>query len=446
MFLAAAALARAEPSPAELEEAATVAVSTARNLARGRANLFAEAFDRTALLEAAVGRRLAGELTFDQRDRLSSLLLRVVMGELPAPGSRQADVQPVGTVEAGEDVLVHLLLPTAAGYLKTDWRLHYRAGRWRIEDVRLADMDRWLREDAVHYFGEPPLARRRNGSLAIRRAAVPRAAGLLGVAVVAFIFFRRTKGRDRMIVLLAAAGPALIFVLDGALAVSRVLREPIQVLADNAAPVQPWLERFQAAAARKSFDAAKEAAARAIALGARPQPINYTLGRLCEDRRDLAQSAAFYRKALTPPRPAPGGWAGLARVAMAQSRYEDVVRDFSLYFQAVAADPASLFLQAAAQGQLHEFEAAQETISRAIGIDPAAPELYALSARLAAADSDAGLAISRLREEEKLHAVDRSELSRDPGFAEIADRPEWKAFLAEAPTAAVPEPAPGPSP
>ncbi|HWC65415.1 MAG TPA: hypothetical protein VG777_04970, partial [Thermoanaerobaculia bacterium] len=210
-----------------------------------------------------------------------------------------------------------------------------------------------------------------------------------------------------------------------------IWKEPVELrLADG----PPWghaFQQFQLAVSRGNRRTARQAAAEAISGGARPEPFHLVLGRLAEDAGDAKEAAAFYSRAVLPPIPAPGGWAGLARLDSAAGRDAEAVEEWKRYFEAAPPDPNSYFWLAAAQGHLHDFEAAQDSLTHAIALEPSEPELYALSARLYGAAGDAANAVSRLRDEEKLRPIDRAAIAADGNFTAIADDPGWKAFLAE---------------
>ncbi len=156
---------------------------------------------------------------------------------------------------------------------------------------------------------------------------------------------------------------------------------------------------------------------------------------MAEDLGHLPEASREYEASLAPPAPAPGGWAGLARIAFEQRNYREAVEDWNRYLSKTAADPTSLVLKAAALARDGDAPAAQECLVQAIEIDPARPESYDLSSRIAATQGDETTAIARLREEEKLRPIDRRLLADDPTFSLLAEKPAWKAFLAEKPSA-----------
>ena len=429
---AAAARGAGEPLAApQTEEAAALARRAAEALGGRHLSPLAGLFDENAMIASAVGPALAPLLTVRQRravaDRMYAWFSAPFAGR-PAPAKAATVLGVGGNADAA---LVALLVPVSSGYLKTEWSIRAPGPEGRIEDVRLTDLGRSLRHEAVESLGPAPIARRRDRPKEARRAAWPRAAGFAGVAVVAAIFARRSRPRERIVVLLAALAPAILFAADGWLAVSRVWNEPVELSLSDGPPWVYALQQFQYAAVRRNRARARTAAAEAIARGARPQPLDLALGLLAEEAGDDRDAAAAYTRALAPPHPAPGGWAGLARLDSAAGRDTEAIENWTRYFAAAPADPNALFWEAVAWGHLHAFDEAQDALARAIELNPSAPEVYALSASLYGAAGDAASAIARLRDEERIRPVARGALASDGNFAPIAGDPAWRKFLDE---------------
>lgn len=428
-------------SPAQLEEGAAVARHAAEAALRGRSEFLDEAFDRPALLASSIGVALAGRLTDRQREQLAREILTAIVAVLAPRPDPMAVVKPIGATAQGNDAWITMMLPVTSGSLKTDWRMKARHGEWKIEDVVLTDTGRSLKEEAVESLGPPPLAVLRHQHADARRAGWPRLAGLLAVVLVAAVFSRHLRGRDRKILLFAAAAPAFLFLLDGVLAVARIYEEPVQLRIEPDNRLNLLLRSFQRAAARHDPDRARGALAAAVAAGARSQPLHFVLGRVYEEIREPELAEGEFRKALAPPSPAPGAWAGLARLALAANKPDDALVDLDNYLRMTAPDPQSLSLRAVALGRKHEIEEAQHVLDQALALDPDEPNLYDLSARLAAATADAATTIARLREEERLRPLDRETLGRDADFKPLAEDESWQTFLAERP-----KPPPGRAP
>jgi tetratricopeptide (TPR) repeat protein len=414
-----------------MEEATALARRAVMALARRDAAEPAGIFDEPSLVAAAVGEDLAPRLTARQR---RAVLQRMVEWFGAPFASRAVPSRPalaLGTRPRGAEAVAALLVPVPSGYLKTEWRIGNPGPEGRVEDVVLTDLGRSLREEAIRALGPPPVAIPRPRAAEARRAAGPRAVGLVAVIAAALVFSRRSNPRERRIVIVAAAAPALLFVADGYLAVSRIWQEPVELrLADG----PPWgypLQQFQLAVVRGNRARARSAAGAAISLGAAPEPLHLVLGHLAENAGDAKEAESSYTRALAPPKPAPGGWAGLARLDTAAGRDTEALGKWARYFAAAPADPNSLFFEAVAYGHLHDWEGAQDALARAIALDSSSADLYGLSASLYGAAGDASNAIARLREEEKIRPVDRRNVAADGNFTPIADDPGWKAFLDE---------------
>ena len=439
LLVSAGARASAAPAPEaalsapEIEETTAIARRAADALGRQSEPVTEKLFDESALIARAAGTELAGRLTPRQRRTLGDRMIAWISAPFAARPRTRLPAVFLAARPDGADAVVSLLVPVASGYLKSDWRLRRAGPEWKVEDVVLSDLGRSLRDEAVAVLGPPPIARPRDRRREGRRAAWPRIVGFLAAVVVAVIFARRAGRRERRIVFAAAAAPALLFLADGYLAVSRVWKEPIELELSDGPAWQYSLQQFQLAVSRRNRPRARAAAADAISRGARPQPLHLVLGRMAEEASEAAEARSAYARALAPPNPAPGGWAGLARLDSVAGRDAEAVQKWERYFAAVTPDSNSLFWLAVAQGHLHDYDIAQATIARAIEISPAEPDLYALSAKLYGAAGDAKSAIARLREEENLAALDRRELSADGNFAPLAEDGSWKAFLAEPP-------------
>jgi tetratricopeptide (TPR) repeat protein len=419
-------------SAPRIEEATTVARHTVDALTRRNEAVLEKTFDEPSLVAAAMGPLLATRLTPRQKRAVSARIIQWIAAPFSAPAVPPKIPLFLGTRTEGTDALVSFLVPVASGYLKTDWRMRSIGAEWLIEDVVLSDLGRSLSEEAIASLGTPPIARTRSRGREARRVATPRIIGLVAVIVAGAIFARRAQSKERMVLLVAFAAPAFLFLADGYLAVSRVWNEPVELRLSDGSPWQYPLQQFQLAVTRRNRARARSAAAEAISRGARPEPLHLVLGRMAEDSNDPGEAIAAYTRAIAPPHPAPGGWAGLARLDVAAGRDAAALEKWRRYFDIVPADPNSLFWQAVAFGHLHDLPAAQTSVARAIDLDPLEPELHALSAKFYGAAGDAPNAIARLRELEKLAPIDRQILAADRNFAPIADDEKWRQFLAEA--------------
>lgn len=435
LLTGATALATSSPAPLsapDLEEAAQFARRAAESAVRGEPG-FGQVFDLAALQSAAVGPAVAARLTRIQRESLTRALISFMADTLRGHRPPTAQVISVGATGTDNSARVALLIPAEQGLLKTEWELRNQRQQWRVEDVRISDFGQSLLGEAVAAMGDPSIAVPRRQAQEARRAATPRIAGLLAVVAVTILFYRRLRGRQRVFLLAAAAGPFLLFALDGTLAVSRIVREPVELHLDTDSPRSFFTSTLRHSVERGDLREAITLAARARAAGMEPQPTDYLIGHLAEKLRNAALARELYQRALAPPHPAPGAWAGLARLAMNDNQFAPALDNWEKYLSLVPPDPVSLALEAVCEGKLSNLPRAQQLAQQAIDLDPTQPGFYALSARLAAGSGDASGAVGYLRQEEKLAPLDRQELASDPAFAPIASNSVWQDFLTEPP-------------
>jgi Tfp pilus assembly protein PilF len=418
-------------SPSDLEEASAVALHTADGLARGHTNLFAESMDEISLVGAAVGTSFVASLTPRQMRQVEDQVLEAMSGAFAARSRSPAPCRVLEVEAHGAEARVAVLMQLPSGPLKTLWTLKSIHGEWRVEDLVLVDQARSVRSEAIASLGTPPIARWRKRRQEARGALLPRLAGFLGTLVIGVIFVRRTRGRERLVVAVVAAVPCVLFGVDGYLATSRVWSEPVEIrLSDNSQRARV-LRQFQAAVSRQNLEGARRQAESAVELGAAREPLDFILGRLAEQQHDAKQASEFYERALSGPRPAPGAWAGLARLALFSENYAESVANWERYLAAAGRDPDSLFLLGVAHGKNRNFAAAQSALRAALAMEPSRPEFYEVSARIAALEGNVEFAISRFHEEERIQPIDRSLIGADPSFSSLADSKVWKEFLAE---------------
>ena len=420
---------------AEREEASSVAVHTANALVRGRSVLLREVIDELSIVGSAIGPSFLSGLTARQNRQIADRLAAAMSEPFAASRNPKAAVRVLDADGRDGQASIAVLMPSPSGDLKADWKLRLRHGEWRLEDIVLSDTGRSIRREAIDSLGSPPIARWRQTRAEAKQAAWPRAAGLLAVVLLTAVFLRRLRGLQRWVILSIAAVPAILFAVDGFLAVSRIWNEPVELRMADVTPLNRTLHRFQLAVNARDLDAARRAAAEAVAGGAAAQPLHFVIGRLEEDLGHLPEAASEYQTSLAPPSPAAGAWAGLARISFEKKNYRESIGDWDRYLEQTAPDPTSLVMKAAALGRDGQGPAAQDCLAKAIEIDPSRPEAYDLSSRIAAIQGDETTAISRLREEERLRRIDRSALAEDPTYSLLAEKEAWKAFLAEKPAA-----------
>ena len=320
--------------------------------------------------------------------------------------------------------------------------------RWTVEHTPRGLDDRGHRPRGPRH-----LARRRGRAAARARArpparrgreararALPRArrASLAILAIVARLRAAAARPERRRLLWLTAAVPALLFLVDGALAVRRALSEPY-ALAESLPP-QPWrqLEKLALAAQQDGQDARPPApsGSKAIEAGAPAGPVDYQMGLAARARGDagarprsdferaLARSAAGAgrrqgaraRSALADgphwPRRAPCSQRYLrrGRARPRHARHARRRRDQPRRHRR----PPSRRSQAARalvgeSWQKAELEAAASTPARATRRPP-------------------WRRCARSKAEGRL---DRAVLRADPAYLPIATDPAWVAFLAE---------------
>lgn len=416
-------------SPPEIEEAADVARQSAQSLLRGRGSLFEEAMDRPPIEAAATGPALLALLNERQRRELRENIMPVVEAMIvPRPDPR-GTVLALDAGSEGGEVRVALLLTSVDGSAKTVWRMRQRHGQWRIQDVLLSDTGDSARDQALRFFGPGPVATLRDRRREIRDILIPRLAGIAACILVTAIFFRRLRRKERIVLVFAAAVPVLLFSIDAVLSSSRCWREPVRLsLVPNLAR-ERFVARFHGEVARRNLAAARSAAASALAAGSPLPPVALALGNLSEQLGRASEARQWFDRAVGSRDPAPGGWAGLARLAMREANWVEAEGFWKRYLEQTPADPTSLTFLAITQGRQRNFEAARATAAQALLLNPTDPDLLELSARLAGADGDAPRAIDFLRLEENLRPPDRKAIAVDPAFAPIADDPAWRAFL-----------------
>jgi hypothetical protein len=263
----------------------------------------------------------------------------------------------------------------------------------------------------------PERVRRLDVDRETRAILLPRALGLAAIALIVLLIGRRLAPPGRRILLLAAAAPAMLFVVDGFLALQRVRIEPYVL--PEVLPPAPWrvAERDAVRAQREGrVDDARAAWEKAIAAGAPPAPALYQTG-----------------LALTPPDPAPGAAKELGLLALAEGNSSEARDRLAGYVAAVGPDPDSLSALAVAEANLGASRSALNSIDEARALTGDSWNGVALQARLYAKAGDARRTVEALRALDAGRKIDRESLRSDPAFLGIATDPIWIAFLNETP-------------
>jgi tetratricopeptide (TPR) repeat protein len=347
----------------------------------------------------------------------------------PAPGSSTGIAWSSARTEAdGVSVLLGLRYP--AGVLKTRWVLARSGAGWTIQDVVLADPGISIAGEAMRSLGHAP--RRRDPARETRAILLPRVLGLAAITVIVLLIRRRlTTPAARRILLLTAAAPAILFAVDGFLAVQRVRAEPYVL--PEVLPPAPWriAEREAVRAQREGrVEDAKRAWERAVGAGAPPAPALYQIGLLLKSAGRIPEARAAFQGALSGPKPAPGAGKELGLLALAEGNSTEARDRLSRYVAAVGPDPDTLSALAVAEANVGESDSAVKSVDEARALMADRWKGVGLQARLYARAGDARRTVEALR---ALDAgeLDRESLRSDPAYLGIATDPVWIAFLNE---------------
>lgn len=425
----------AQIGPPELEQAAEYARRVAGALSRGPARTPFDALDVDAILSSHLGAVSWRGLSERQRERLRTFVrARFVQTLTPAPGLEAGIAWSAARAEEGRP-RISLGLRFGPKTLKTRWDLvRFRSG-WRIADVWLTDPGISLGRSAVRALGPEPV-HPRDRIREARAEAAPRVAGLAIIGLAVFLASQRLSRPKRQLLLLTASAPALLFAIDGALAVRRALSERF-ALAENV-PAEPWERESQLAmtAEREGhFEEARGHWASALAAGDDPAPIEYEIGLAYRDRGESSLAEASFRRALQETLPAPGAARELAAIAAAASRLTESDAYLARYFLLAGPDPEALSLAAAIRTRLGKTDEALDAIREARAMVGGGWRGAELEARIHALAQDASAAVSVLRPLAAAGRLDRAVLRANPDYLLIANDPAWVEFLNEIPPA-----------
>jgi tetratricopeptide (TPR) repeat protein len=304
-----------------------------------------------------------------------------------------------------------------------------------VEDVELVDPGISLAGEVRRLVGPEPV-RPRDRSREARERALPRLLAFAGILAVGFVFARRVPKERRLIVWLTALVPAVLFAVDGALAVRRTLNERY-ALAESL-PAQPWRRFEQSAleAQRKgSVEAAREAWRQAIEAGARPAPAYFQMGLSARSRGDAARARQDFEQALSEKPAAPGAGRELALMAAAEHHEGEALRLLETYLQQTGPDPDSLATLAVLDANTGNADGAERALEEARALVGEAWKGAELAAQVHARSGNAAAAVAALRPLESEGRLNRAALRADPAYLPIAVDPDWVRFLAETPSA-----------
>jgi hypothetical protein len=367
-----------------------------------------------------------------QRERLRIVIRDHFFQTLePVPGSSTGIAWSSARPEAdGVSVLLGLSYP--AGVLKTRWSLAQSGAGWTIQDVVLADPGISIAGEAMRSLGHAP--RRRDPARETRAILLPRVLGLVAITLIVLLVRRRLTPAARRILLLTATAPAILFVVDGFLAVQRVRAEPYVL--PEVLPPPPWriAEREAVRAQREGrVEDAKRAWERAVGAGAPPAPALYQIGLALKSAGRIPEARAAFQGALSGPLPAPGAGKELGLLALAEGNSAEARDRLSRYVAAVGPDPDSLSALAVAEANVGESGSAVKSVDEARALMADRWRGVGLQARLYAKAGDARRTVEALRALEAEGKLDRESLRSDPAFVGIATDPIWIRFLNEQP-------------
>jgi len=423
----------AAPVPAGAEEAADFARRAALAALHGPPKIFLESLDADGILQRVVGSGVWAGLTERQQEVLRAALRDHFVQALAPPQGTAGEVAWASVADAGQGtVFVYLGLHYGTSLLKTRWTVQRTKAGWTVEDVVLVDPGLSLAGEVARMFGPDPVRRRDTGREA-RARAIPRLAGFGAIVAVVLLFARRLPPERRRVLWIAAV-PALLFLVDGALAIQRALSEPY-ALAENL-PLQAWRQPEKLALAAQSegrTEVARAEWSNALAAGAPAGPVYYQMGVSARGRGAAAEAVADFDRALSEVPPAPGAGRELGTMALAEGRNAEARSLLERYLREAGPDPDTLATLAVAQTNLGDTEAAVRTIRAARGLVGDELSRAELEARIYARAGNAAATVAALRPLESTGKLDRAVLRAEPAYLPIATDPAWVAFLSEAP-------------
>jgi len=428
-----AASARAQEPAAgpALEEAADFGRRAALAALHGPPKIFFESVDADGILQRLVGAEAFAGLSERQQEILRTAVRDHFAQALAPPAGTTGEIAWASTTDSGHGpIFVDLGLRYGASLLKTRWTVARARKGWAVEDIVLSDPGLSLAGEMGRLLGPEPV-RRRDAAREARARALPRLLGVATIVVVVLVFARRLPAEKRRVLWIAAV-PALLFLVDGALAIQRALSEPF-ALAESS-PTQPW-RQFEklalAAQADGKVETARENWTRALAEGAPPAPVYYRMGLAARGLGATAEAASDFERALAEKPPAPGASRELGMMALADGRNAEARALLQSYLRDAGPDVETLAALAVAQTNLGEHDAAVATIAAARGLVGEDWRKAELEARIDARAGNAAATVTALRPLVADRKLDRFTLRADPAYLPIAADPAWVSFLNE---------------
>ena len=426
--------ARAQVGAPDLEEAAEVARRAASAAVAGPQRTFSEALDVDGLLLRRIGADTWQGLQQRQRAQLRLAVKDRFLQTLAPPRSAPGEVVWSAAQPSRSGVDVFLGLRYGDKTLKTCWKMRRAGAGWRVEDVVLSDPGISLAEQTSGVLGPRPARRSDRGERA-RTEATPRLTALAVIGLLVFFIARRSSAATRGVVFLTASALAILFLMDGILAVRRVLSEPY-VLEDRSPP-DPKRQAEDLALQSQGEGRLQEAVehwSRALAMGGQRAPIEYQMGLAARQLGQPDRARAAFERALAESEPAPGAAKELATLALSQGQYAEARTQLARYLALSGPDPDALSLQAVAETNLGKTQEALEAIHAARRLVGDGSRGAEIEAEIQARAGNAAGAVAALRPLEAEGRLDRSALRANPAFVSIATDPAWVSFLNEGPT------------
>ena len=435
-ILAAPVVLSAQLSAPAVEEAAERGRRAAEALLRGQRGPFEAALATDSIAAGFLGDPVWSGLSQRQRERLRRVIREHFVETLEPPRGTSGEVAWSAGRPEGDAVALFLGLHYPAGTLKTRWLLARTSGGWVVRDVFLTDPGISIAGEAMRSIGREAI-RRRDPARSARAAAFPRALGLAAILVVILAVGRRLPANGRRILFLTAAAPAVLFAVDGGLAVRRALSESYSV--PEVLSPAPWrtAERQALRAQREGrLDDAARAWERAVAAGAPAAPADYQMGLALAAAGRKEEARAAFLRALTRSPAAPGASKELALAALAQGNSAEARNRLETYVAEAGPDPDSLSALAVAQANEGESERAVESVEQARVLMADRWKGVRLQSQVYARAGNGAKTVETLRILESEGGLDRESLRSDPAYMPIATDPAWVAFLSETPAAA----------
>lgn len=421
----------ADLSAAAVEEAAEAGQRVATALLAGQPGPLEQALDADSIAERYLGPDVWRDLSDRQRERVRAVIRRRFVETLESPGASPSEIAWSDARPDGEGVSLFLGLRYPVGTLKTRWILAPSTKGWAVRDVILSDPAVSIAAEAGRSFGRNPV-RKRDRVKEARAAALPRLLGLGAIGAIVAIVRRRLAGSARTVLYLTAAAPAILFAVDGTLAVRRALSEAYEIPEVLAPP--PWQsaerEAIRAERDGRSDDAHRSWTA-AIAAGAQPGPAEYRIGLSLRAAGRSEEAREMFLRALSRSPAPPGAAKELGLAALAEGRPAEARDRLRRYVEVAGPDPDALSALAVAEANLGESGSAVRSVEGARALLPERWKALGLQAQVYARAGDAAKTVETLRELEREGPLDREALRSDPVYLPIATDPVWVSFLAE---------------